>query len=105
MSLIAIPLPDGRWLALEPAELQLALIRGAEMGLSPAKTVPPPVPAATEEKLVNSRELAAIVGVGDTTLEAKAARGEIPSYRIGKALRFNVADVKAALKAAKTLQK
>jgi excisionase family DNA binding protein len=60
---------------------------------------PPQPPTATApEPWLDSRQLAAIVGVGDTTIEGMAARGEIPSLRCGKALRFKLTEVEAALR-------
>lgn len=60
-----------------------------------------PDAAVAVSPLMNSRELAALLKVGDTTVEGMAARGEIPSVRIGKALRFEVDAVLAALKGAR----
>jgi excisionase family DNA binding protein len=98
---VTIPLPDGRWLVLEKHEFDSALRRGMEMGLARhAETMTAAASIAADEKLVNSRELSAIVGVGDTTLEGMAGRGEIPSYRAGKALRFRPSEVIAALRQA-----
>jgi len=92
--MIAVPLPDGRWLALTREEFAAALARGAEM-MGPAQ--PAVIGGPIEpERLVDSRGLAALLGVHDTTVEALAARGEIPSHRFGKALRFAPSDVLAA---------
>ena len=100
--IIAVPLADGRWLALTSGELAVGLDRAAGIpGLAPA-TMATSAQAAVAERLVTSQQLADIVGVGDTTLEAMAARGEIPCVRIGKALRFQPAEVIANLRHADT---
>jgi excisionase family DNA binding protein len=93
--IVAVPMGDGRWLALRRPEFDAALARAADLNLNAAS----PVAAPASEPLLNSRELAALTGVGDTTLEALAKRGEIPSVRIGKALRFSGDEVLAALRA------
>ncbi len=94
--LVAILLPDGRCLALAPEALRAALATGTAMGL--AATTPAQDPP-TPERLLNSEELAALLGIHSTTVEGMAKRGEIPSIRAGKALRFEPSVVKAALKA------
>jgi excisionase family DNA binding protein len=95
-TVIAFPLADGRWLALPKQDFDAALRRAADLELNAAAS---PVAARVPEPLLNSRELAAKLGVGDTTLEALAQRGAIPHVRIGKALRFSAAEVLAALRA------
>lgn len=97
-TLIALPLPDGRWLALTTAELQAGLSR-AQATFGPPGASAAPAPPAVAERWLTSRELAALTGVGDTTLEGLAKRGVIPSLRIGKALRFCPSEVVAALRA------
>jgi excisionase family DNA binding protein len=93
-AVIAFPLADGRWLALRKQEFDAALRRAADLNLNAAAT---PVVATAPERLLNSRQLAAVTGVGDVTLEGLAKRGEIPSVRIGKALRFKPSAVLTAL--------
>jgi excisionase family DNA binding protein len=101
--LVAVPLPDGRWLALTPEALREALVAGGQLGLGKAGAAPSAATVApADEPLMNSEELGAVLGLHSTTVEGMAARGEIPSIRIGRALRFEPAAVKEALRAAKT---
>jgi excisionase family DNA binding protein len=95
---VAVPLVDGRWIALERAEFTAALRRAQELGLTLATQ--PFVATPTEQPLVTSREMAALLGVHDTTVEGYARTGKIPSVRLGKVLRFRPADVVAALREA-----
>lgn len=98
--LVAIPLPDGRWVALPPDALRAGLAAAAALGLG-APGAPVPSPAdAKPERWIDSRELAELTGIGDTTLEAWAKAGRVPSIRAGKALRFKASEVEWALKAA-----
>jgi len=46
------------------------------------------------EKLVNAREAANLLGVCAQTIYQKFEKGEIPGYRLGKALRFDVQELK-----------
>lgn len=94
--MITIPLPDGRWLALERAEFDAAVRRGAELGLA-ARTTDSEADAPAE-RLMTSKELAARLGCNDTTVEQMARDRRIPSVRVGKLLRFEPAKVLAALK-------
>jgi len=40
-----------------------------------------------------------LTGIGDTTLEGLANRGQVPCLRAGKLLRFKLSEVERALKA------
>jgi len=97
--LVAVPLPDGRWIALAPEALHAALDRAVAMGLG-GHTVGemPPIAGHQPERWIDSRELAALTGIGDTTLEAWAKTGTVPSIRAGKALRFKASEVERALR-------
>jgi hypothetical protein len=94
---VIVFLPDGRPLALGEAEFRAALAAG-EAFAAPAQ---PPVAGqgSAPERLLDSRQLGELLGVGDTWLEGAAKRGDIPSVRIGKALRFEPAAVLAVLRA------
>jgi excisionase family DNA binding protein len=96
-ALVAVFLPDGRVLALPPEQLRAALAAGAALGLGQHHEEAPLLSGAPE-RWVNSEELAALIGVHATTIEGMAKRQEIPSIRAGKALRFKVSEVEAALK-------
>jgi len=99
--LVALPLPDGRWLALEPEVLREALDAAQSMGLGPTA---PASPAGgngslTPERWLTSDQLGELTGIHSTTWEAKAKSGEVPCKRVGKLLRFRLSEVEAALKA------
>jgi excisionase family DNA binding protein len=100
--LIAVPLPDGRWLALEPDVLRAALDAAESMGLrppAPSSTKPTSLSALLPpERWLTSQQLEEATGVHSTTWEAKAKAGEVPCMRVGKALRFKLSEVEAALK-------
>jgi excisionase family DNA binding protein len=98
-NIVAVPLPDGRWLALPTEELAAALDRAAGLGLR-ANAFPAPLVVAghTAERWLDSRELAELTGIHDTTLEGWAKSGAIPCLRAGKALRFKASEVEAALR-------
>ena len=53
-------------------------------------TTPPPSPL-----LVTPREAARLLAVSERTLWSLAAAGEIPRVRIGRAVRYRVADLRA----------
>jgi excisionase family DNA binding protein len=94
---IAVPLPDGRWLALEEGVLRDALSRAEALGFkTPAPTEIRGVPESSERWLT-STELGEVLKVHSTTLEAMAKAGTIPSARVGKLLRFKASLVEAAI--------
>jgi excisionase family DNA binding protein len=86
-------------LLLTAEEVKAAVARAAERGLG--ETTPNVTSTAPSERWLNSRELAALTGIGDTTLEQWAREERIPSIRAGKALRFKASAVEAALAARK----
>ena len=47
--------------------------------------------------LISVEELAAALGVSDDTIRRAARRGDIPSFRIGKILRFDMVAVRDAM--------
>jgi len=55
----------------------------------------PTVPATN---LANAKNIAHLVGLSKFTLYKLAKRNEIPHYRCGKAIRFDVNEVKAWMK-------
>jgi len=95
-TLVAVLLPDGRCLALAPEALRAALAAGSALGLA---APPVAVPATTTERWMNSEEIGELIGIHSTTVEGMAKRGEIPSMRAGKALRFKLSEVEAAIRA------
>jgi excisionase family DNA binding protein len=96
-AMVAIPMPDGRWLALSPEGLRSALAAGEALGL--AVTAPVSPGNTAPEGWMNSEELGELLGLHSTTIEAMAKAQKIPSIRVGKALRFEPSAVKAALRA------
>ena len=100
-TVVIVGLPDGTVGAFPLADVVQARRLAAELGLgaSPrANAAPAVAPVAGQERLLNSRELSELLGVGDTLLEQMAKDGRIPYLRIGKALRFKFSDVEAALR-------
>ena len=95
MSAVLVPLPDGRWLALEAGELRAALSRAEALGFG--SNTPPATPPVAPVELCDSREMARALGVADTWVEAAAKSGEIPCVRVGRYLRFDRTAVLAAL--------
>jgi excisionase family DNA binding protein len=98
--LVAIPLPDGRWIGLSAEALQEALTRGAALGLGAGSAAA--VPGAAPEKWLTSEELGGLIGIHSTTIEGMSKRGELPCLRVGKALRFKASEVEAAIRTART---
>ena len=96
-ALVAIFLPDGRVLALPPEQLRAALAAGEALGL--AVTATAVANSTAPERWLNSEELAELIGIHSTTVEAMAKRDEIPSIRAGKALRFKLSEVETSIKA------
>lgn len=100
-TMIAIPLADGRYIALSPDALAQGLAAAAAL---PGLTVKPtwaPEPPEVAERWVTSKQLADITGTGATTLETLAKDGVIPCFRAGRTLRFKPSEVEAALRARK----
>jgi excisionase family DNA binding protein len=50
-----------------------------------------------ERRLVDARMLAAVVGVSARMVLRLAERGQLPHYRIGRLVRFDVEEALAAL--------
>jgi excisionase family DNA binding protein len=87
-------LPYGSaYLRLTLAEFNTILARGLDDGGIAA----PALPLVTPDRLLNSRELAERLGVSADLCEQKAKTGEWPSVRVGRYLRFDPADVLAAV--------
>ena len=49
-------------------------------------------------KLVNAREAGKLLGVCTQTIYQKFEQGSIPGYRMGKAVRFDVPELKALMR-------
>jgi excisionase family DNA binding protein len=92
---VLVALPGGGAGAFSPDQLTEARARAAALGFGAAQIAATP---AAEERWLDSRQLAQLTHIGDTTLEALARRGRIPSLRAGKALRFKLSEVERALR-------
>ena len=90
---IYIPLPDGRWLALERQAFEVAVNAGAELA---APTTPPMAPAGSR-RLLTSEQLGSQLNIPPTWLEEAARRDELPCVRVGKYLRFDLDEVLTCL--------
>lgn len=95
---------NGHVLAFTLPEIATARRRAETLGLDSCLmriAAPAPIYAAAQqpEPWLTSKQLAAQTGIGDTTLEGWAKQGKIPSFKAGKALRFKVSEVEAALRA------
>jgi excisionase family DNA binding protein len=96
-ALVVVPLADGRWLALETAQFHDALDAARGLGLGP-RSSSSQVAGTENEPLLNSEDMAKLLGIHSTTLESLAKAATIPSIRIGRVLRFEPSAVKAALR-------
>lgn len=56
--------------------------------------------SAPQEPMVGAAALAAKLQISERTVKSLAAAGQIPSYRVGRQLRFDLAEVITALRAA-----
>lgn len=90
---VLVPLPDGRWLALEPDAFRQALEAGVVLAGSPLAATP------SAEPLMDAEQLAECLALPQTWLEAAAREGRIPSVQAGRWRRFRRSAVEAALTA------
>jgi len=81
------------FLRLTEAEFAAAMGRG----LVPGPISAPTSPATAGEGLLDSRAMGERLGVGEEQVEALARRGEIPSVRVGRYLRFDPVEVRRVL--------
>jgi excisionase family DNA binding protein len=94
---VLVPLPNGRWLALEPVAFRAALAAGESLIAAPAAS--DPAHDADSEPLLDAEALAAALSLPVTRIEAAARSGVIPAVRLGRRYRFNRRAVEAALAA------
>ncbi len=92
---IAVALPDGRWLAMSAEVFAEALAAGARMIGAPAGSAA----ATDDEPLLDAEQLAEVLGVPATRIEALARQRAIPAIRVGRYWRFSRREVEKALKA------
>ena len=92
-NLILIPF-GAAYLQLTSEEYAAILGRG----LAPGPNAAPAVAPVGAAPLLDSRQLSALLGVGDVLIETMARDGRLPAVRIGKALRFDPTEVLRILK-------
>ena len=85
--LLCLPLPDGRWLALDAQTLATALLAGAELMPAPSPTMAPAAPL-----FVDAAEMARLTSTAASWWEAAARNLDCPCVFIGQARRFKAAD-------------
>jgi excisionase family DNA binding protein len=95
--LVVLALPGGGAGAFPMAQVIEARVRAAAMGFGAEAAAVTTV--NVEERWLDSRQLSKLTGIGDTTLEGLANRGQVPCLRAGKLLRFKLSEVERALKA------
>jgi hypothetical protein len=89
--LLCMPLPDGRWLAMDQAAFRAALAAGAEL-MPPSPAVPAAAPV-----FVDAAEMARLTGTAPSWWEAAARNLDCPCLFIGQCRRFKVAEALAWL--------
>lgn len=85
---ITVPLPDGRWLALDRDVFDAALAAGAEIA---TRTPSPGAPGV--EPLLDAEQAALQLNVTARWLEDSARAGIIPHHKLGRFLRFRVSEI------------
>ena len=90
---IVVGLPDGRWLAMDQEAFELAVRAGSDLVGAPATDQP-----LADTRLLTSEQIAEQLSVPATWVEEAARRGDIPSIRAGRYVRFSFADVLHTLK-------
>lgn len=87
---VLIPLPDGRWLALDPQAFAVALAAGSA-------AVAAPVASATDlvEPLLTAEQLAERTSVPANWFEQAAREERVPHHRLGRYVRFRLSEVAA----------
>lgn len=88
--LVLIALPGVGTLSLTREAYEAALIP-----IAPAKAEP--TPAAMAPGLLNAKAIAEALSLPETWIREKERQGEIPSMRVGRYVRFDLAAVRKAL--------
>jgi hypothetical protein len=84
---IVLPLPDGRWLALDREVFDIALAAGAECMGRPAE-IEPPAP-----KLLTAEHLEELTGVPASWFASQAREKRIPFRKFGRYCRFDYGEL------------
>lgn len=82
---------------VSPNGVNRALSHGDELLLPPPLPERPLRAPAERPYFYTARELALILRVTENTIYRLARRGELPSFTIGRSIRFRTADVEAWL--------
>jgi hypothetical protein len=90
---VLVPLPDGRWLALTAEAFAEALQAGATAMPSPARSQ---CVEGGATKLASADDMEAATGVPASWFAAQARERRIPFRKIGRYVRFDVAEVLAS---------
>src|SRR5688572_15631388 len=89
--------PTG-WIALTPDELRTAKEWADTLGFNSANPATAPATAQSNpQALLTSTQLGKFLGTTPEWCEIAAKRGDIPSQRVGRYLRFDLAAVRIAL--------
>jgi hypothetical protein len=95
-ALVIIPLGPGEFLALTPAELAQARDRArAVLGAGWAGSNVAAVTTQSPEKLCTAKEMEGLTGVPGTWFLETARGGAVPHHKLGKYVRFQIAEVLA----------
>ena len=88
---VLVPLPDGRWLALDRDQLDRAIHRGAQ--LMAAQPIGQAASIDVEEELLDADGAAVVLGVSRATVLRQAKVGSLPCRRVGRYVRFRRAEL------------
>ena len=91
--MIAVPLPDGRWLALSHEAFAEALTAGRDMSAAPGASAA----SSDEPLLVDAAELGRLTSTAASWWESAARDLDCPSVFVGRVRRFKVTDALAWL--------
>jgi excisionase family DNA binding protein len=83
---ICIPLPDGRWLALDKDAFEAALAAGSKLDRKI-------VPSAKPEEMLTAEELATRLKLSPSWIEQATRDGRLPYHHFGRYRRYSVAAV------------
>lgn len=95
--MIAVPLPDGRWLALSREAFAVALAAGRDLSAAPGASAA----SSDEPLLVDAAAMAKLTSTAPSWWESAARDLDCPSVFVGRVRRFKVA---AALAWLETVQ-
>ena len=92
MNTVLVPLPDGQTLALELEAYREAITRGQQLNPADHKAV-----TTVTDEVLDANGMAQRTNVPASWWLEAARRGDVPSIKAGKYVRFNVATALAAL--------